>query len=55
MAKKVDQRTLHAKALKCFGELKEIIDQLKNLGPHELDGDNALLNVREWLESLSRR
>jgi hypothetical protein len=55
MAKKVDQRTLHSKALRCFGELKDIIDQLKNLGPHELDGDNALLNVREWLESLSRR
>jgi hypothetical protein len=35
--------------------LKDIIDQLKNLGPHELDGDNALLNVRERLASLSRR
>ena len=55
MAKKVDQRTLHAKAIRCFGELQDIIDQLKNLGPHELDGDNALLNVRERLESLSRR
>ena len=55
MAKKVDQRTLHSKAIRRFGELKDIIDQLKNLGPHELDGDNALLNVREWLESLSRR
>jgi hypothetical protein len=55
MAKKVDQRTLHFKAIKCFGELKGIIDQLKNLGPHELDGDNALLNIREWLEALSRR
>ncbi len=55
MEKKVDQRTLHAKALKCFGELKDIIDQLKNLGPHELDGDNALLNILERLEALSRR
>jgi hypothetical protein len=55
MAQKVDQQSLHAKAINHISDLKEIIDQLKNLGPHELDSDNTLLNIREQLESLSRR
>jgi hypothetical protein len=55
MAKKMDHRTLHTKAIKYLGGLQDIIDQLKMLGDHPLDGDNTLLNIRERLEFLSRR
>ena len=43
------------KAIKYLGGLQDIIDQLKMLGDHPLDGDNTLLNIRERLEFLSRR
>ncbi len=46
---------LHYEAQKMWPKLEQIIDELKSLGPHSLDGDNALLNTREWLEQLSRR
>lgn len=36
-------------------KIEKIIDELKGLGPHSLDGDNTLMNVREWLQQLSRR
>lgn len=36
-------------------KIEKIIDELKNLGPHSLDGENTLMNVREWLQQLSRR
>jgi hypothetical protein len=49
------QQRLHAKALKHFRELEKIIDDLKAAGPCKLDGNNALLNTRDWLRQLSGR
>lgn len=60
--KKFDLRTkdqkinsLHKEALNKFRILEEIIDELKSLGPHSLDGKNALNNVRDWLGMLAKR
>jgi len=52
-----DQRIneLHQKAMNMWPKLENLIDELKCLGPHSFDGDNALLNTREWLEQLSKR
>lgn len=49
------QQRRHHEAKDHLSALKEIIDQLKNDGPCPLDGDNAILNIREQLEGLSRR
>lgn len=46
---------LHREANTIFGKVEAIIDELKTLGPHSLDKDNALLNVRENLRQLSNR
>jgi hypothetical protein len=46
---------LHAEALTLWRRIEGIIDELKRLGPHSTDKDNALLNVREWLRMLARR
>lgn len=46
---------LHQKASSMWPKIESIIDELKLLGPHSLDMDNALLNTREWLEQLSKR
>ncbi len=48
-------RDLHQQAGKHWPALESIIDELKELGPHSLDGDNALANVREWLGQLAKR
>ena len=48
-------RELHQEAGKHWPMIEAIIDELKSLGPHSLDGDNALLNVRDWLYQLSKR
>jgi len=48
-------RELHREVLSIWPELENIIDELKFLGHHSLDGNNALLNTREWLEQLSKR
>lgn len=54
---KVDQRIvqLHAIALSECKKMEKLIDELKALGPHSLDRDNALANTREHLAQLSRR
>lgn len=49
------QQKLHAKALKRFRDLENIIDDLKAAGPCEQDGNNALLNTRDWLRQLAGR
>lgn len=49
------QRKLHGRALKHFQDLEVIIDELKAAGPDNLDGDNAILNVRERLNQLAGR
>jgi len=49
------QQKLHAKALKQFRDLEGIIDDLKAAGPCKLDGNNAILNVRDWLNQLAGR
>lgn len=49
------QQRLHAKALKHFRDLENLIDALKQAGPCELDGNNALLNTRQWLRQLAGR
>jgi hypothetical protein len=49
------QQKLHAKARNHFRDLESIIDELKAAGPCKLDGNNALLNVREWLSQLAGR
>lgn len=46
---------LHAQALKVWPQVEKLIDELKTLGPHSLDGANALNNTRQWLKDLSRR
>jgi hypothetical protein len=48
-------RELHTEAFSMWPKLEELIDELKMLGSHSLDGDNALLNTREWLAQLSKR
>lgn len=52
-----DQRIneLHSKAMSMWPKIESLIDELKCLGPHSFDGENALLNTREWLDQLSRR
>lgn len=46
---------VHAELLKMFNDIEICIDELKSLGDHSLNGDNALLNTREWLQQLSKR
>ena len=46
---------LHREAMSMWPRIEEIIDELKALGEHSLDRDNALLNTREWLDQLSKR
>lgn len=46
---------LHAEAGKHWPQLEKIIDELKGCGPHSLDGNNALSNVRQWLRDLAQR
>jgi len=46
---------LHREALPLIRQLESMIDELKSLGPHSLDRDNALENVREHLRQLSNR
>jgi len=46
---------LHHKALGIWPKVEKIIDELKYLGGHSFDGNNALLNTREWLDQLSKR
>lgn len=46
---------LHAEARKYWPHLEQIIDELKICGPHSMDGNNALSNVRQWLRDLSVR
>jgi hypothetical protein len=48
------QRDLHTKANTLISKLEEIVDQLKALGPDELDGNNALMNISEKLDSIVR-
>jgi hypothetical protein len=48
-------RQIHADAGRYWPKLEEIIDELKALGPHSQDRDNARLNVREKLRDLSQR
>lgn len=52
-----DQRIneLHRKAMSLWPKIENLIDELKLIGPHSFDGDNALLNTREWLDQLSKR
>ena len=46
---------LHAEAQKMWPKLEKMIDEFKRLGPHSLDGGNALSNTRQWLKDLSQR
>lgn len=46
---------LHREAMSMWPKIEKIIDELKMLGEHSLDRDNALLNTREWLDQLSKR
>lgn len=52
-----DQRIneIHRKAMAMWPKIEDIIDELKCLGEHSFDRNNALLNTREWLEQLSKR
>lgn len=49
------QQTLHTEALKHLSALQRIIDDLKNVGPDALDGDNALRNIAERVGALGER
>lgn len=48
-------RELHGHALKLWPKIEKIIDELKLLGPHSLDSNNALLNTGDWLQQLAGR
>lgn len=54
-AKDVKITELHEHALEVFSKVEKIIDELKELGEHSLNGNNALMNVREQLAQLSER
>lgn len=47
--------TLQSEAAKLRSKLEKIIDEMKARGPHSINGDNALMNTREWLKNLSQR
>jgi hypothetical protein len=49
------QQTLHEKAARHLEDLKRIVDQLKNAGECPLDGWNALMNIQERANALSKR
>ncbi|MFJ3057351.1 hypothetical protein [Herbaspirillum sp. NPDC087042] len=53
----LDERinALHEQARNIWPKLETIIDELKALGPHSSDHDNALANIRDWLYRLSQR
>ena len=46
---------IHSELLKMFNDIEICIDELKSLGNHSLNGGNALLNTRDWLQQLSKR
>lgn len=46
---------LQAEAQMMWPKLEKLIDELKQLGPHSLNGTNALANTRQWLKDLSQR
>ena len=46
---------LYAEARTMWPKIETILDELKALGPHSLDGNNALMNIREALAQLSGR
>lgn len=48
-------RELQQQASGLWPTVEGLIDDLKRLGPHSMDGDNALANTREWLKQLSKR
>lgn len=48
-------RDLHQEASAMWPKIERIIDDLKVLGPHSLDGENALMNIRNWLDQISKR
>lgn len=48
-------QTLDDQVSRMWPKIEKIIDELKDLGPHSLDGENTLMNVRDWLQQLSRR
>lgn len=54
---KVDLRIdqVHEIVLSECRKLEKLIDELKALGPHSLNRDNALANTREHLAQLARR
>lgn len=52
---KTDQRAIHMRALKLLMEVEQHIDRLKELGPHQFDGDNALKNIAERCRALADR
>ena len=48
-------REVHEEVSRLWPKIERTIDELKCLGPHSLDRDNAILNTREWLFLLSKR
>ncbi|MEH2480183.1 uncharacterized protein YukE [Nitrobacteraceae bacterium AZCC 2146] len=49
------QQKLHSKAARYLRDLETIIDNLKHAGSCKLDGDNAILNVKDQLRHLAQR
>lgn len=47
--------TLHSQVGELWPKLEKIIDEMKSLGPHSLNYNNALMNTRQWLKDLSQR
>jgi hypothetical protein len=54
-ARRGQRRKLHGQAITRMDEIKEIVDQLKELGEDETDGWNALLNIEERATALAQR
>lgn len=52
---KTDHRAIHERVIKLLMEVEQHIDRLKEMGPHPLDGDNALKNIAERCRALADR
>jgi hypothetical protein len=50
-----DHTTLHGEAIDHVRALGQIVDQLMLMGPHPVDGDNAILNIQERVFDLANR
>lgn len=49
------QQTLHTEAFEHLSALKRIVDELRDVGPDAIDGDNVMWNIAEGVGALGER